>query len=370
MLTRDGCRRRVERLLDRLDSRLEAVVLARAEHVFYFSNYMPASTNNHHRAPQYLLIERDGSTTLVLDGWAVPEWEQWADFVVDADWQVKSPSGTRAAHAAEAAAGLLEERGYQSVGIEASYACGTLARTIAHPVDIEPDVEFMRQVKDSDELDTIRAAIRVGEAAQTAAREILVPGMREIDFYAQVVAEATMAADEPLVMMCDFTAGPRRHRANWPTTRQIEAGDNVILDVFPYVYGYRCDITNTLNAGACPTKEQEFAFDVSVEALHSAERIIRPGISALEVFEVQDSVFRKANPQWALTHHAGHAFGLEHPEPPDFRADVDSPILEGMVIALEPGVYGPSFHGVRVEHNYLVTAGGVERLSNHCLGLT
>ncbi len=369
MLTRDGCRARISRLLDRLDSGVEALLLARAEHVFYFSNYMSAPTNNHHRAPQYLLIERDGAATLVLDGWAAPEWEQWAEAVVDGGWGVKSPAETRAARAAQAAVDLLRRRGYRTVGVESSHLNGTVAQAIADPVDVEPQIEEMRQVKDPDELAVIRAAMRVGEAGHAAAHELLAPGMREIDFYSQVVAHATMAAAQPLVMMCDFGSGPDM-RGGPPTTRRIEAGDNVVLDLFPYVYGYRCDLTNTLNAGAQPSREQREAFETAVEALHASERVVTPGISAREVFEAQDSVFRKANPAWRLTHHAGHSLGLEHPEPPDFRADVDTPILEGMVITLEPGVYGRSFHGVRVEHNYLVTADGLERLSNHRLSLT
>ena len=232
MLTRDGCRARISRLLDRLDSRVEALLLARAEHVFYFSNYMSAPTNNHHRAPQYLLIERDGAATLVLDGRAAPEWEQWADAVVDGGWGVKSPAETRAARAAQAAVDLLRRRGYRTVGIESSHLNGTVAQAIAHPVDVEPQIEEMRQVKDPDELAVIHAAMRVGEAGHAAAHELLAPGMSEIDFYAQVVAHATMAAAQPLVMMCDFGSGPDM-RGGPPTTRRIEAGDNVVLTCSP-----------------------------------------------------------------------------------------------------------------------------------------
>ena len=46
---------------------------------------------------------------------------------------------------------------------------------------------------------------------------------------------------------------------------------------------------------------------------------------------------------------------------------VEGEMREGMVIALEPGAYG--MDGVRLEHNYLVTADGLERLSNHRLAL-
>jgi Xaa-Pro aminopeptidase len=35
------------------------------------------------------------------------------------------------------------------------------------------------------------------------------------------------------------------------------------------------------------------------------------------------------------------------------------------VITLEPGLYVEGIGGIRIEHNYLVTKSGYERLSNH-----
>ena len=38
-------------------------------------------------------------------------------------------------------------------------------------------------------------------------------------------------------------------------------------------------------------------------------------------------------------------------------------------MTLEPGIYGAPTGGVRLEHDYLITDNGPERLSNHQLGL-
>ena len=47
-----------------------------------------------------------------------------------------------------------------------------------------------------------------------------------------------------------------------------------------------------------------------------------------------------------------------------------TPLREGMVIAVEPGVYLPGRFGVRVENVYLVTeAGGVDLSSRHGEGV-
>ncbi len=41
-----------------------------------------------------------------------------------------------------------------------------------------------------------------------------------------------------------------------------------------------------------------------------------------------------------------------------------------MVVTLEPGLYGIESGGIRLEHDYLITADGYRRLSDHTLGLS
>ena len=68
-------------------------------------------------------------------------------------------------------------------------------------------------------------------------------------------------------------------------------------------------------------------------------------------------------------HHAGHGLGLSHPEAPFFVLEATEALLAGDVVTLEPGLYVPGVGGVRIEHNYLITDAGYERLSNHTIAL-
>src|SRR5206468_2888423 len=130
------------------------------------------------------------------------------------------------------------------------------------------------------------------------------------------------------------------------------------------------DIANTLAVGAAPSPRQEEAFETSLAALQAGESRLRPGAPASEVFAAMDAVLAAENPAWALKGHGGHAIGLGHPEPPHIVGKSDRTLCAGMVLTLEPGVYDPELGGLRLEHNYLVTADGFERLSSHRLGLT
>jgi Xaa-Pro aminopeptidase len=44
-------------------------------------------------------------------------------------------------------------------------------------------------------------------------------------------------------------------------------------------------------------------------------------------------------------------------------------LLAGDVMTLEPGLYVAGVGGMRIEHNYLITESGFERLSNHVIAL-
>ena len=68
-------------------------------------------------------------------------------------------------------------------------------------------------------------------------------------------------------------------------------------------------------------------------------------------------------------HHAGHGLGLSHPEAPFFVEGATETLIAGDMVALEPELYVDGVGGVRIEHNYRITADGFERLSNHVISL-
>ena len=62
--------------------------------------------------------------------------------------------------------------------------------------------------------------------------------------------------------------------------------------------------------------------------------------------------------------HAGHGLGISHPEAPFLVRESLETLLAGDVVTLEPGLYVDGIGGVRIEHNYLVTEMGYERLES------
>ena len=379
MLTLDGCRARVTRLrskLDTLDSsgQIDAVVVHRPEHLLYLANFLPELTSLNYNSSSFLVIDADGRSPLFVDNWLAPGDEPPAesaidDVVVTTWYDCVAPAQNRSTVVAASVTKHLQNIKARRIAAERSVLPVTISGDL-DVLDVEPLIRELRQIKDPDELAAIRRGIRTAEAIHAASRGSLREGMTELDFYSQLVQRAIVAAEAPFVMMCDLASGPRAAQGGGgPTLRVMKKGELVILDIFPLVEGYRGDITNTLVVGAQPTTEQQELFDTVHSGLEAGASLLHPETPVKEVYRAIDETFHRSDPARSLIHHAGHAIGLGHPEAPEIVPESDAVLTEGMVITLEPGLYGVPSGGIRLEHDYLITKDGAERLSEHSLGL-
>ena len=101
----------------------------------------------------------------------------------------------------------------------------------------------------------------------------------------------------------------------------------------------------------------------------AGERRLRAGVQGREVYNAVRDVFKDAGVADSFPHHAGHGLGISHPEAPFLVRESLETLLAGDVVTLEPGLYVDGVGGVRIEHNYLVTEMGYERLSQHEIAL-
>jgi Xaa-Pro aminopeptidase len=90
----------------------------------------------------------------------------------------------------------------------------------------------------------------------------------------------------------------------------------------------------------------------------------RPGASLAELDRRVRSGLADAGYPGQPSHPICHGVGARAHEPPYAHQAGGGTVEEGMVLAIEPGVYWEGGGGLRVEDNFLITADGAEKLSS------
>jgi Xaa-Pro dipeptidase len=364
MLSAEGCRQRRLHLWQRLEPKPDSDHLRLADpiHLAYLANFFVDPFSLGAGFGGFLLLRNDGHATLIHDN-RLPKSVQEAH--VDERRVVDWYDGQSPAHGPRQLA-ALDRVNPGGTGLRFHDRVGDRYASV-----VINTVAEMRRRKDPDEIEVLRRCMRATEAGHAWARANVEPGMTELQVYCGVNTACILAAGQAVIVYGDFAVSPGPERRGGPPTQRIlEAGDMLILDYSLVIGGYRSDFTNTLVVGGLPNVDQQRMYRLCVEAMAAGERELRAGAPCLTVYEAVRGVFDKAGVAEYFPHHAGHGLGLTHPEAPFFVRHASETLMAGDVVTLEPGLYIPGMGGIRIEHNYLVTEQGYERLSNHTIALT
>jgi len=237
--------------------------------------------------------------------------------------------------------------------------------------DLGSIIRHLRRQKHDDELELIRQCMQAGDAGQAEALRVVEPGMTELQIYQAIFNAATTQAGRPIILYGDFRATNRKtpKAGGLPTDYELRQGDMLILDFSVVMDCYRSDFTNTIAIGGA-TDDQVMLFKLVEAAMKSGEELLKAGVAAKDVYAATAAPLRESEYSDTWTSHAGHGLGLGHPEAPIIVPESTDILLAGDVVTLEPALYVEGIGGIRIEHNYLITDEGYERLSNHhiCLG--
>jgi Xaa-Pro dipeptidase len=365
MLTVDFCKLRQVRLLQVIQRRkLDAILVGLPAHVYYLSGFLPSWL---HQAA--MIVFADGRSALIspntlATGTAAGEVRSY-----EANWfstlRQEQPMAI-----ADIAVELLSSRRATSIGIDASSVSSQVAMSFdGSPVSIDPELWQLRRRKDPDELDLMKTAIRCCEAMYVKARELIAPGVAELDVFNALSAVAVEVAGESMGALlgndfaCGAPGGPARK------DRRAAAGELYILDLGPVYRGYFSDNARTISVDRKSTDAQSKAWSDISAALTLVEKTARPGVRGAELFDLVDQHFKECRNS-VMTHHLGHGVGLQPHEYPHLNPKWDDVLLEGEVFTAEPGQYSPELRGgIRLENQYLVTTDGVINLVNAPLEL-
>jgi Xaa-Pro dipeptidase len=222
----------------------------------------------------------------------------------------------------------------------------------------------LRSCKDEHELEQMRRAIAITEAALRSTMDQVSAGMTERAVAALLKIEMLEAGAEGMSFAPLVVAGPNAASPHaGPSDRPIQPGETIVVDCGVTVGGYMADITRTFAIGPL---EPELArvYEVVRAANQAGRAAAGPGVPAEQVDRAARAVIEAAGYGAYFTHRTGHGLGLEVHEPPYIVAGNERLLEAGMTFTVEPGIYLPGRGGVRIEDDVVVTPDGAESLTS------
>jgi Xaa-Pro dipeptidase len=366
MLQAEQSRHRQQRLLKNItDRKLDAVVLGASHHVYWATAHRP-----HWLQEAALILMADGKSWLATANSQNPS--AAADQIVafEASW-----NGTQRQEQpmviAEMAIKELKARKCRRIGVDASAVSSQVTMGFdGELVTVDADLWQQRRRKDADELELMRKAISCSEAMHRRARELIAPGIAELEVFTELNAAAVTTAGEPLSALlgndyaCGVGGGPAREG------KIAETGQLYILDLGPAYRGYFADNCRTYSVDRKPTDAQMKAWQSIARVFPLIEHLAKPGARCKDIYAAIDAHLLE-DYGTGLPHHLGHGVGLQPHEFPHLNPKWDDVLIEGEIFTAEPGLYGPHLNGgIRLENQYLVTKDGVRNLLNVPLELS
>jgi Xaa-Pro aminopeptidase len=274
-------------------------------------------------------------------------------------------------------------RNYERVGLEHSLGTQAADRMVGEPstftaawfdafpeaADATPLLVRARAIKTEQELERLRLANEIAAAAMEHVREQLYPGMTEAlaaaawQGFVHGKGTGWLGKVELALPFSLVWAGPGIKTFTATGHLPVLEGEPVLFEIWVCADGYWADHTKNLVVG-------ELRHDYAqLEAMlmgvyESALELIRPGASMAALDRQVREQLHDAGYVGQPTHPICHGVGARAHEPPYPHQAGGGEFEEGMVLAVEPGVYWPGGGGLRVEDNFLVTRHGVEKLSS------
>ncbi len=278
---------------------------------------------------------------------------------------------------------LAESAPYERIGLELSLGTQASDRMVGEPTtftrgwfdawpdaaDAAPLLARARASKTTQEIERMRLANEICAAAMEHVAAELRPGMRESEAAALwqgfVHGEGsgwkgrvTLALGFSLVWSGE---GIRTFTAT--ADRPICEHEPTLFEIWVCADGYWCDHTKLL----CPGELSERYRELEQALLAVYGRAVdhcRPGASMAELDRLVRAGIAAAGFPGQPSHPICHGVGARAHEPPYAHQAGGGAVEEGMVLAIEPGCYWEGGGGLRVEDNFLITAGGAEKLSS------
>lgn len=226
-------------------------------------------------------------------------------------------------------------------------------------------LDQLRVVKDDVEIEKIKKAVAISDAAFDYILTIIKPGISELVVATELeTCMRRLGSSKPAfdTIVASGIRGSLPH--GLATDKVIIEGELVTMDFGAVYNGYHSDITRTICVGKASDKQREI-YSTVLEAQLIGVQTVKAGKSGKEIDATARQVIMDAGYGNFFGHGLGHGVGLAIHELPRLSpSSTCDKLEENMIVTVEPGIYLPDFGGVRIEDTVVVTNTGCNILTS------
>lgn len=259
-------------------------------------------------------------------------------------------------------------------------------------IDIRVILDEMRLIKSSAEINMMRQAAAIATQAHIRAMQFVGSRKNEYHLEAEIHHEFAMQGAKYPAYGTIVGGGDNACILHYTENNQeLKDGDLVLIDAGCEWQGYASDITRTFPVSGHFSAQQKQLYQLVLDAQLAAFEVIKPnntikqasdvaiavitqGLIDLHILkgELAENIEQQTYREFYM-HGLSHWLGLDVHDVGNYKIDdQDRPLIPGMVLTVEPGIYiAPDADvenkwrgiGIRIEDNLLITQSGYENLT-------
>ncbi len=254
--------------------------------------------------------------------------------------------------------------GYEEAYLTVAEFMGYEKNLHAKLTPMNEKISSFRAVKEPWELELMRKAQSIADAAFSEILTKIKPGMTELQLQAELIYCLYKNGGQGLSFDPIVVSGPNTSLPHGVAgDRVIQSGDFITMDFGVLYQGYCSDMTRTVAVGFATEKMKE-VYNTVLQAQLAGIAASKAGVTGKEIDGAARKVIADAGYGEYFGHGYGHSLGLEVHESPSPNTANDRAMPVGAVCSAEPGIYLPGEFGVRIEDVVIFTPDGTENITH------
>ncbi|MEG0750476.1 MAG: aminopeptidase P family protein [Oscillospiraceae bacterium] len=266
---------------------------------------------------------------------------------------------------------LLDGESVTRVMIESETSLGTLAslkkslkgRKFQCDSVLSNAIAELRMIKDEGEIELIKAAQAITDAAFSHILGYIKIGVSERDVAAELEYFMRKNGADGMAFGTICVSGKKTSLPHGkPDETKIVRGALLTMDFGARKGGYCSDMTRTVAVGEAGEEERKI-YNIVLRAHLESMAAAREGVLGCELDKIARDIIYGEGYEGCFGHGLGHSLGLDIHEPPRANTSGNTALKSGMMMTIEPGIYLEGRFGVRIENMIVIRKDGFENLT-------